>query len=45
VSATVGIDGERLDVVTAGEFLAAGTPVQIVEAHGSRLVVASSPTA
>ncbi len=39
------IDGERLDVVTAGEFLAAGTPVQIVEAHGSRLVVASSPTA
>ena len=36
---------ERRDVVTAGEFLDAGTPVQIVEAHGSRLVVASSPTA
>ena len=39
------IGGERLDVVTAGEFLDAGTPVQIVEAHGSRLVVAKIPTA
>lgn len=33
-------DGERLDVVTSGEFLDAGTPVQIVEAHGNRIVVA-----
>ena len=33
------IDGLRLDVVTAGEFIDAGTPVQITEAHGSRLVV------
>ena len=29
----------RLDVVTSGEFIDAGTPVQITEAHGSRLVV------
>jgi membrane-bound serine protease (ClpP class) len=33
------IDGQRLDVVTAGEFIAAGVPVKIVEAHGNRLVV------
>ncbi|NCA81703.1 MAG: nodulation protein NfeD [Opitutae bacterium] len=33
------IDGLRLDVVTSGEFIDAGTPVQITEAHGSRLVV------
>ena len=37
------IGGERLDVVTDGEFLEAGTPVRIVEAHGSRLVVAKAP--
>ncbi|MGD9612182.1 MAG: nodulation protein NfeD [Kiritimatiellia bacterium] len=37
--------GERLDVVTAGEYLDAGTPVRIVEAHGNRLVVAAHPTA
>jgi membrane-bound serine protease (ClpP class) len=37
------IGGERLDVVTAGEFLEAGTPVQVVEAHGNRLVVAKAP--
>jgi len=29
----------RLDVVTRGDFLPAGTPVRIVEAHGNRLVV------
>lgn len=32
-------DGDRLDVVTSGEFLDAGTPVRIIEAHGSRIVV------
>ncbi|HAL92740.1 MAG TPA: hypothetical protein DCM68_06925 [Verrucomicrobia bacterium] len=30
---------DRLDVVTSGEFIDAGTPVQIIEAHGSRIVV------
>lgn len=44
-SGAVRIDGERLDVVTAGEFLDAGTLVQIVEAHGNRLVVARPPEA
>lgn len=34
---------ERLDVVTSGEFLEAGRPIQIVEAHGSRIVVAELP--
>lgn len=38
-------DGERFDVVTSGEFLPAGAPVQIVEAHGNRIVVASQPPA
>ena len=32
-------DGERLDVVTSGEFIEAGVAVRIVEARGSRLVV------
>ena len=36
---TARIDGQRLDVVTSGEFIDAGTPVKIVEAHGNRLVV------
>ena len=33
------IDGERLDVVTSGEFIEAGTPVTVVEARGNRIVV------
>ena len=33
------IDGQRLDVVTSGEFIDTGIPVKIVEARGSRLVV------
>ena len=33
------IDGERLDVVTSGEFIEAGVAVRIVEARGSRIVV------
>ena len=32
-------DGERLDVVTSGEFIEAGVTVRIVEARGSRIVV------
>ncbi len=32
-------DGDRLDVVTSGEFLDAGVPVRIIEARGSRIVV------
>ncbi len=39
------MDGERLDVVTSGEFLDAGVPVRIVEAHGSRIVVAQEDPA
>jgi membrane-bound serine protease (ClpP class) len=33
------IDGQRLDVVTSGEFIDTGVIVKIVEAHGSRIVV------
>ena len=36
---------ERRDVVTAGEFLDAGTPVRIAEARGNRIVVARIPPA
>jgi len=34
------IDGRRVDVVTRGEWLAAGTPVRVVEVQGNRVVVA-----
>ncbi len=34
--------GEFVDVVTDGEFLAAGTPVRIVEVTGGRVVVAAA---
>lgn len=33
------VDGHRLDVVTRGEYLPAGTPVRIVETHGARIIV------
>lgn len=33
------IEGQRLDVVTSGEFIDAGAPVKVVEAHGNRIVV------
>jgi membrane-bound serine protease (ClpP class) len=33
------VDGERLDVVTDGEFIEAQQPIKIVEARGNRIVV------
>jgi membrane-bound serine protease (ClpP class) len=33
------IDGVRLDVVTEGEFLEAGTPLVVIQVEGSRVVV------
>ena len=38
------IDGERLDVITEGEMIDKGTPLQVVEVHGNRIVVAESPS-
>jgi membrane-bound serine protease (ClpP class) len=35
------IDGERIDVVTEGEFIAAGTEVRVLYVRGSRVVVAA----
>ncbi len=32
-------DDNRLDVITQGEFIEAGTPVEIVETHGNRIIV------
>ncbi|HUT32616.1 MAG TPA: NfeD family protein [Planctomycetota bacterium] len=32
-------DGEPLDVVTEGDFIAAGEPVEVAEVHGNRIVV------
>jgi membrane-bound ClpP family serine protease len=39
----VEIDGERLDVVTNGEFVEAGRPVRIVAIEGNRIVVEPVP--
>lgn len=33
----------RIDVITRGEFLDAGTPVRVVEAKGNRIVVEAQP--
>ena len=33
------IDGERVDVLTAGEFIAQGTPITIVRVEGARIFV------
>jgi membrane-bound serine protease (ClpP class) len=38
-SGKVIIDGRRYDVVTGGEFLEAGTPIEVAAADGSRIVV------
>jgi membrane-bound ClpP family serine protease len=35
------IDGERLDVVTEGAFVEAGTPVRVLYVQGARVVVAA----
>jgi membrane-bound serine protease (ClpP class) len=29
----------KLDVITRGDYLAGGTPIRIVESHGSRIIV------
>ncbi len=34
------IDGRRIDVVTRGDMIDAGTPVEVVEVEGNRIVVA-----
>ncbi len=36
---TVEVDGERIDVVTSGEYVAKETPVRIVRVEGRRVVV------
>lgn len=36
------IDGERLDVVTSGEFIEAGAPVKVIAVEGNRIVVERS---
>jgi membrane-bound serine protease (ClpP class) len=33
------IDGERINVITRGEFIEKGSAVKVTEAHGSRIVV------
>ncbi|QDU72851.1 NfeD family protein [Mucisphaera calidilacus] len=38
-SGEIEIDGQRIDAVTDGEFLAHGTPVRIVDIQGNRIVV------
>ena len=33
------IDGKRVDVLTEGEFIAAGTPVRVTRVEGARMFV------
>jgi len=33
------VDGERVDVLTAGEFIPAGTPVRVTRVEGARIFV------
>ncbi|WP_272481760.1 NfeD family protein, partial [Rhodothermus marinus] len=35
----VEIDGRRYDVVASGQFVSAGTPVEVVRVQGSRIEV------
>jgi membrane-bound ClpP family serine protease len=41
----IDIDGQRLDVVTEGEFLAAGTAVRVLYVQGNRVVVGQDGSA
>ena len=38
-SGTILIEGKRVDAITSGEFLEQGTPVQIIRAEGSGVIV------
>lgn len=38
-SGTVAFDGERVDVLTEGEFIPSGTPVEVVRTAGTRVFV------
>ena len=39
LAGTVDLDGERVDVVTEGEFIDRGARVRVVEVEGNRVVV------
>lgn len=43
-SGTARIAGRRMSVQTRGEFLPAGTPLAVIEAHGYRVVVKEQPS-
>jgi membrane-bound serine protease (ClpP class) len=36
---TAMIDGKRIDVVTQGEFIAAGRPIEVIQVEGARVIV------
>jgi membrane-bound serine protease (ClpP class) len=38
-SGIASIDGRRVDVLTAGEFISAGTPIRVVRVEGARIFV------
>jgi membrane-bound serine protease (ClpP class) len=40
---TADLEGERVDVVTAGEFVDFGTPIRVIEVEGFRVVVEAIP--
>ena len=39
------LDGERVDVVSDGAFLDAGTPIEVIRVDGNRIVVRSIESA
>jgi membrane-bound ClpP family serine protease len=43
-SGNVNFDGVRLDVVSQGEYIGAGTDVEVIEVEGNRIVVRSKLT-
>jgi membrane-bound serine protease (ClpP class) len=43
-SGSAEINGERLDVIAAGEFIPPGTPVTVVQVRGSRVEVRRTQT-
>lgn len=43
-SGAVEIDGQRLDVVTEGEFVAPGAPVKVIKVEGPRVIVKENKT-
>jgi membrane-bound serine protease (ClpP class) len=38
------LDGQRVDVISQGEYIATGTPIEVTRVEGNRIVVRRAPT-